>query len=93
MKAATNLKQSSRQLQCFPGDTESCDRNLIGIPDVSALCRRIARTFCTARRETLSAHSVRNHFGFPSPEVLREWLNEIRVDERYLANFIRQQRL
>ena len=68
------------------------DRNLIEVRNVSELCRQISRNFCTARQENLSAHSIRNHFDNPSPEVLEEVMNEFRVDEKFIAKFIQRQR-
>jgi hypothetical protein len=69
-----------------------CDRNLVENPNVSELCRRFAGACYTSRQENLSAHSLRNCFDDPSPEVLENLLQEALLVEKYIAAFISRQR-
>ncbi len=69
-----------------------CDRNLVENPNVSELCRRIAAACCTSRQENLSPHSLRNCFDNPTPEVLENVREELRLCDKYIMNLIRRQR-
>lgn len=69
------------------------DRNFVENLNVSELCRRMTNSFCTTRKDSMSARALRKGFDNPTPQILEQLLEELKICVKYVEKFIQRQRL